>query len=72
MLIELPLDKMTIKEKIQTMELIWNDLSKNEDSYVSPSWHENKLAERQERINKGIDQFEDWDQAKKNIRDKIS
>lgn len=68
----LPLSKMSTKEKIQVMEAIWDDLCKDEDSYASPSWHENILQEREENIKRGDDKFVDWEQAKKDIRDTIS
>ena len=72
MKITLPLEQMSIEEKIQTMEIIWDDLCKKAGSISSPSWHKNVLNEREERIKKGEDEFIDWDKAKKHIRDTIS
>ncbi len=72
MKITLPLEQMSIEEKIQTMEIIWDDLCKTAGSISSPSWHKNVLNEREERIKKGEDEFIDWDKAKKHIRDTIS
>ncbi len=40
--IMLPLDKMTIEDKIRTMEIIRDDLCKNADSIKSPEWHKAK------------------------------
>ena len=68
----LPLEKMSIEEKIRTMETIWDDLCRKADSISSPSWHEDVLIEREERIKKGEEEFVDWSSAKKNIRNKIS
>ena len=70
--ITLPLEQMSIEEKIQTMEIIWDDLCKKASSISSPSWHKNILREREERIKKGEDEFIDWDKAKKYIRDTIA
>jgi hypothetical protein len=70
--ITLPLEKMSIEEKIRTMETIWDDLCRKADSISSPSWHEEVLNEREERIKKGGEGFIDWSSAKKNIRNKIS
>ena len=50
--ITLPLEKMSIEEKIRTMETIWDDLCRKADSIPSPSWHEEVLTEREERIKK--------------------
>ena len=72
MLVTLPLNKMSIEEKIKAMDAIWDDLCKNEDAYVSPSWHENILHEREHNLKKGDDKFADWEQAKKDIRDTVS
>lgn len=70
--ITLPLEKMSIEEKIRTMEAIWDDLCRKADSISSPSWHKDVLIEREERIKKGEEEFVDWSSAKKNIRNKIS
>ena len=40
MAIHLPLESMSIEEKIQTMESIWEDLCTKADSVPSPPWHE--------------------------------
>lgn len=68
----LPLEKMSTEEKIQVMELIWDDLCKNEESLTSPLWHGEILQEREEKIKKGGDKFVDWEEAKKHIRDSVS
>ncbi len=68
----LPLEKMSIEEKIRTMEAIWDDLCRKADSIPSPSWHEEVLNEREEKVKKGEEEFIDWNKAKKNIRNKIS
>ena len=70
--ITLPLEEMTTEEKIQTMEIIWNDLYKKAGSLSSPSWHKQILHEREERIKSGDDEFVDWEEAKKNIRNTVS
>ena len=68
----LPLDKMTTAEKLLEMERLWDDLCRNPEDVPSPSWHEEVLNEREERIKKGGEEFIDWSSAKKNIRNKIS
>ncbi len=50
MAVTLPLDTMSIEDKLQTMEFIWDDLCKKEDSISSPSWHEAILSERDEHV----------------------
>jgi hypothetical protein len=68
----LPLKKMSIEEKIRAMEEIWEDLCQNPDKLSSPSWHEEILLDREERIKNGDDKFSDWEYAKKSIRDTVS
>ncbi len=72
MAVTLPLDTMSVEEKLQTMESIWDDLCKKADSLSSPPWHEKVLNEREERLKRGEDQFVDWETAKNNIRNDIS
>ncbi|MEN6490099.1 MAG: addiction module protein [Smithella sp.] len=67
----LSLDKMSIEEKIQTMENIWDDLCKKADGILSPQWHEKVLQERESGINDGKEVFIDWKDAKKKIENSL-
>jgi len=68
----LPLHEMTLEEKLQAMEALWDDLSRNPETLESPSWHEGVLGERQQRIDSGETRFMDWEQAKAHIRSRAS
>ena len=68
----LPLDKMTVTEKLRAMELLWADLSHNEAQLESPAWHGDVLREREARIQSGEESFMDWETAKKQLRDKLT
>jgi hypothetical protein len=57
---------MTTEEKLQTMEILWEDLSTKGD-VQSPDWHFDELAKREVDIKNGTDEFVDWDQAKKEL-----
>ena len=61
----LPLDKMTVAEKLQAMEELWADLSRD-DSFASPAWHEGVLKERA-----GQNDFVDWETAKEQLRARL-
>jgi len=65
--IALSVEKMSIEEKFQTMETIWDDLCKKADSISSPPWHEKVLNDRENAISNGEDVFIDLHSAKKNI-----
>ncbi len=71
MSISIPLESMSVEEKIQVMEIIWDDLCHKADGMESPSWHGDVLREREEARQPGTDEFIDWDLAKKNIRKEI-
>ena len=58
----LPLEKMTVAEKLQAMEELWADLSRDEN-LESPAWHGEILKKRAAEEN-----FTDWETAKKQLR----
>ena len=68
---DLTLENMSIEEKIQTMEIIWDDLCKKADGILSPPWHEIELNDRENRIQNGEDLFVVWHTARKNIENAI-
>lgn len=65
----LPLDQMTTAEKLRAMEALWADLSRNETQLESPTWHEDVLKEREQKIKSGAESFIDWETAKKQLHD---
>ncbi len=68
----LPLDKMSVAEKLRAMEMLWADLSRNEAQLESPAWHEDVLRDREAKIKSGKESFMDWETAKKHLRDKLT
>ncbi len=71
MSITVPLKNMSFEEKIQTMELLWDDLCHSSDSIESPPWHKDILIDRELALNDHDDEFIDWETAKNNIKKKI-
>lgn len=71
MSISLPLKEMTVEEKLQIMEAIWDDLRQHADEMPPPDWHGELLAEREAAIARGDETFEDWDIAKQRIEKEI-
>ena len=67
----LPLDNMSVEDKIQTMESLWDSLLHENMEMASPNWHGNVLAEREAAIERGEIQFEDWETEKEKIRKQI-
>ncbi|XHR29920.1 MAG: addiction module protein [Chthoniobacteraceae bacterium] len=66
------LNEMTLPEKLQLMEALWEDLSRHADMLESPEWHRTVLEAREERIASGETRFCDWEQAKAEIRKRVS
>ncbi len=68
MLATLPLSKMSVSEKLRTIDAIWTDLLHTPASIPSPAWHADVLAAREERIKAKKAVFVDWSEAKETIR----
>ena len=64
----LPLNKMTITEKLVVMNQIWDDLMRNPDDIPSPEWHSEILSARAERVKNGQAHFKDFDSVKSELR----
>jgi hypothetical protein len=71
MSISVSLEKMSIEEKLQMMELLWEDLSLCSNKMTSPLWHGDILQNREENLKRGTEQFEDWEEAKRKIEEDI-
>lgn len=65
----LPLDQMTVDEKLRAMEEIWEDLRRDEAAIPSPQWHRDVLEARAARLASGSESFSDWEEAKRRIRE---
>jgi len=63
------ISKMSIEEKIATMEMIWDDLCQH-TTLVSPDWHQGVLKVREQKRVSSQEQPMDWIEAKKYILNK--
>jgi len=61
MSIDLPLDQMTVAEKLEAMESIWASLCSKPGDFLPPSWHEAILEKRKQRLAFGEATVSDWD-----------
>jgi hypothetical protein len=71
MSIDLPLDRMTLADKLETMERLWADISKTPAAVPSPAWHKDILDERRRLVAEGKLSFLDWDTAISQLRDEL-
>ncbi len=67
--IELPLEQMSVGEKLATMEAIWASLCVRSVDVESPAWHRNVLADRAKRLESGEATVCEWSEAKKRLQD---
>lgn len=62
------IQKMTTKERLQTMELLWDALCHESEEVTSPSWHEGILKERKSLLESGDATFCTIDDLKERFR----
>ncbi|HMO66735.1 MAG TPA: addiction module protein, partial [Verrucomicrobiota bacterium] len=60
----LPLEHMSVEEKLRAMDALWADLSRVEVAYESPPWHGEVLRERAAASEACLD----WEAAKEELR----
>lgn len=71
MSIDLPLDNMTLADKLEAMELLWADISRKPEELPSPAWHREVLLERRRLVTEGKLRFLDWDTAMAELREEL-
>lgn len=65
--VELALDQMSVPEKLQLMEALWEDLSRNASEFKSPAWHREVLEECRRKAESGEERFMDLEAAKEDV-----
>ena len=70
--VDLSLSQFSFVQKLNLMEALWADLSRDERKLKSPAWHETVLKDREEAFMAGKATVSDWEQAKKRIKKKVS
>ncbi len=71
MSISLPLESMTLADKLEAMELLWTDISRQPEELPSPDWHKEVLNERRRMVEAGELKFLDWDTAIAELREEL-
>ncbi len=70
--VELPISRLSLAQKLDLMEALWADLSRDDKSLESPAWHKEVLEDRQRAFEAGKISASDWEEAKKRIRKRVS
>ena len=61
------IEKMNTKEKLHTMEQLWESLCADRDCLIAPEWHEDVLKERQTIIDSGKANFYSLDELRNKL-----
>jgi len=67
----LPIENLSVADKLLLMERLWYDLSRRPADIPSPDWHGEILAEREAAVRDGRTAFVDWDDAKERLRERF-
>ena len=51
------ISKMSVLERLETMEALWDSLTREPAGIKSPKWHEEILSDRKEKIESGNADF---------------
>lgn len=70
MAVVLPLNEMTVEEKLQVMEAIWDDLLRSPQDVPAPAWHKDVLEERERDIQEGRAKFIPLEEFRRIIEEK--
>ena len=66
--IELQLNTMSVGEKVQLLEQVWDDLCRQSGEVRSPDWHAAILNERMRQIENGTMAVSPWSEAKERLQ----
>ena len=59
----IPLNEMSVSEKLQAISLIWDSLLEDPDTIPAPDWQREELEKRTQRLDSGETAVSDWDEA---------
>jgi len=62
------LDALTVPEKVQLLEQVWQSLCCQPDALISPEWHADVLVERHQRLLDGSATRIPWNEAKAQLQ----
>jgi len=60
-------ERMSLAEKLQAMELLWRSMATKPDKVKSPAWHGKVLAQRLAKVEAGKGEFLTLAQLKKRL-----
>ena len=70
--VKLPISELSLAQKLDMIESLWDCLRNTEEAVKSPQWHEAVLSDRDAALSAGKVTISDWDEAKERIKKKVS
>jgi putative addiction module component (TIGR02574 family) len=67
MSIEIPLDTLSVSEKVRLLERVWDSLCRKSGDVRSPDWHREVLEIRKRRLEEGRATVSPWKEAKARV-----
>jgi len=64
MSIDFQIDSLSVAEKFQLMEIVWQSLCVHPADVKSPDWHRDVLSDRKRRLEDGTSSISEWSDAK--------
>ena len=61
-------EQMSLEERLQAMELLWASLVRTPDAVASPGWHEQVVATRLAKVERGKGEFLTIPQLKERLQ----
>lgn len=62
------IERMSVAERLQAMEQLWDALCRQGAEITSPEWHGDVLADRKSRVERGEAEFLTLDQLRTRLR----
>jgi putative addiction module component (TIGR02574 family) len=63
------IERMSVSERLQVMEQLWDALAREDGDMASPNWHRGVLADRKARAERGEAKFLTLAQLRSRLRD---
>jgi putative addiction module component (TIGR02574 family) len=62
------IERMSVTERLQAIDQLWDSLTRDGDEIPSPPWHQDVLADRKARAQRGEAKFLTLDQLRSRLR----
>jgi putative addiction module component (TIGR02574 family) len=62
------IEKMSVTQRLQAMDQLWDSLNRSGEQIPSPDWHQDVLADRKARAQRGEAKFLTLDQLRSRLR----